>query len=601
MENTNNIFEQKEALRRETAERVAALDPAEKAERDGAALRELSALPELRAASCVFCYVSMDGEVDTRRLIPALINSGRRVLVPRIDGDEMVAVEINSMDELTPGAFGIPEPPKELPAVSLDEIEFALIPGVAFGADGTRLGRGKGYYDRWLAAYGGTKCAVVRENELLETVPAEPHDERMNMIVTDERVVRISTAEKTIESFIETSVARSMAKADEEDDELSAPAGMTESGDTTPPEEPVKKTAKTTEEAEPKRRLGCMGAVIWLLCVIGISAALAGFGWLAADDVLSLTSDDSEATVVVLETDEVSDVAEKLGEAGMIKHPWLFEFVGKLMFEAEERIAPGVYEVNDLMDYRALINAMRTNSAYRATVDVTIPEGYTVEQILQRLADNGVNTYENLADTAANYDFEYTFLEDRPLGDVNRLEGYLFPNTHTFYIGESPVNVLNRLLNDFSAKFDEELRADAEELGYSMHEVLTIASLIEKEAASRAEMPVISSVIHNRLNNWDSPKLQIDATIQYVLEERKEFLSNADLEIDSPYNTYQNEGLPPGPICNPGLASIKAALAPEETNYYFYALTEDGTHAFARTAEEHQAIIDANPGAYGGR
>ena len=575
-----DIFEKKEKVRQLASESAKNIDPKRAAEQDVAILRRLSDMPELRESSSVFCYVSMDSEVDTRKLLPALLNSGRRVFVPRIDGENMVAVEIRSTDELAPGAFGIPEPAGDLPATPAGDIELALVPGVAFGEDGTRVGRGKGYYDRWLANFRGTKVALVREDELRPSVPTDEHDARMNAIITDTRTLRISTASKTMEATIEQSVAKTVK---EEASEVAADS---------------RKTAQSSKR-KPKRRLGCAGALIWMLIVIGVSAALAGFGWICADDLLGLTAADKTAMISVERGDEVKDVANKLKDAEMIKHPWLFDIFG-WVFNAEEKIAPGVYEVNAMMDYRALINAMRENSNYRATVEVTIPEGFTVEQIITRLAENGVCDYDELKNTCANYDFEYSFLADRPLGDAERLEGYLFPNTHTFYVGENPVNAVNRMLNDFSKKFDEDLRAEAADAGYSMHEVLTIASLIEKEAASREEMPLISSVIRNRLNGWDHPLLQIDASIQYALPERKEHLSNADLAIDSPYNTYLYEGLPPGPICNPGLSAIRAALRPSDTNYYFYALTEDGTHEFVRTAEEHAAIIAANPGVYGG-
>lgn len=575
-----DIFEKKAKVRQLASESAKNIDPQRAAEQDAAILRRLSDMPELREASSVFCYVSIGSEVNTRKLIPALIKSGRRVFVPRIDGEDMSAVEIRSADELTPGALGIPEPAGDLPATPAADIELALIPGVAFGEDGTRVGHGKGYYDRWLANFRGTKVALVREDELRPSVPVEEHDARMNAIITDTRTLRISTASKTMEATIEQSVAKTVK---EEASEVAVDS---------------RKTAQS-RKSKPKRRLGCAGALIWMLVVIGISAALAGFGWICADDLLGLTAEDKQAMISVESTDEVKDVANKLRDADMIKHPWLFDIFG-WVFDAEKKISPGVYEVNATMDYRALINAMRENSSYRATVEVTIPEGFTVEQIITRLAENGVCDYDELKDTCANYDFEYSFLADRPLGDANRLEGYLFPNTHTFYVGESSVNAINRMLSDFSKKFDEDLRTEAAEAGYTMHEVLTIASLIEKEAASSAEMPTISSVIHNRMEGWEHPLLQIDASIQYALPERKEYLSNDDLAIDSPYNTYRYEGLPPGPICNPGIAAIRAALRPTDTNYYFYALTEDGTHEFARTAEEHAAIIAANPGVYGG-
>jgi UPF0755 protein len=264
---------------------------------------------------------------------------------------------------------------------------------------------------------------------------------------------------------------------------------------------------------------------------------------------------------------------------------------------AEEKIDPGSYEVRGMMDYRALVSAMRHTSSYRTVVTVTIPEGFTVEQTIRRLVEKGVNTYEKLADVCTNYDFEYSFLEGLPF-TANRLEGYLFPDTYDFYVNENPVSAINKLLANFNRKMTAELRKQIEESDYTMQEILTIASLIEKEAANDDERGEIASVIYNRLNSKNLKKLQIDATIQYFLPERKEQLTIADTQIDNPYNTYIYEGLPPGPICNPGMKSIRAAINPDETNYYFYALTEEGVHEFSRTAEEHQAIIDANPGVY---
>jgi len=345
-----------------------------------------------------------------------------------------------------------------------------------------------------------------------------------------------------------------------------------------------------------RRSTGCFGAIIYFLFVIGASALLAGLGWLAADDVLSLTKEDIAASIEITEQDSISDIAEKLKDSGIIRYPFLFKIYAGFS-NAEKKIDPGSYEVSAIMDYRALVSAMRDTSDYRSVVSVTIPEGFTLKQTLQRLADNGVNTYEKLAEVCKSYDFEYSFLEGLPVS-ANRLEGFLFPDTYNFYVNENPVSAINKLLANFNKKMTAELRKQVEESGYTMQQILTIASLIEKEAANDDERGEIASVIYNRLNSKSLKKLQIDATIQYILPERKEYLSIADTKIDNPYNTYMYEGLPPGPICNPGLKSIRSALGPDETNYYFYALTEDGTHAFAKTAEEHQAIIDANPGVY---
>ena len=362
---------------------------------------------------------------------------------------------------------------------------------------------------------------------------------------------------------------------------------------------PQPKSEEPKRKKAPVRKSGCLSAILYFLFVIGASAFLAGMGWLCADDVLALTKEDFTAPIEITEDDDIAAIADKLHEAGIVRYPFLFRLYAKFS-NAEEKINPGSYEVKGTMDYRALVSAMRSTSSYRAVVSVTIPEGFTVEQILLRLSDHGVNTYENLLDVCENYDFEYSFLEGLPAGK-NRLEGYLFPDTYNFYVNENPVSAINKLLANFNRKMTQSLRDKIDQSGYSMREILTIASLIEKEAANNDERGKISSVIHNRLNSKNLRLLQIDATIQYVLPERKGLLTREDTLIESPYNTYKYEGLPPGPICNPGIASIKAALNPDDTKFYYYALTEEGVHAFSRTAEEHQKVIEANPGVYGGR
>ena len=318
---------------------------------------------------------------------------------------------------------------------------------------------------------------------------------------------------------------------------------------------------------------------------------LAVVGWIAATDVLALGKEDLTAVVEINEGDEIKDIAEKLEEAGIIRYPWLFRLFC-VFAKADEKISSsGSFELNTTMDYRAIISAMGQSSSTRLTVTIVIPEGYTQAQILQTLADNGVAELSELQDTAANYDFEYSFLQDIELGLENRLEGYLFPDTYEFYVGESTITAINKMLANFNNKFDSEMRDQAAEMGYSMHEILTIASLIEREAANDSERAIIASVIYNRLNSDSFPNLQIDASIQYVLPEGEIVTQEDYYTVDSPYNTYLYEGLPPGPIACPGLASIVAALNPESTNYYYYALGEDGQHHFSTTAEEHEAFV----------
>lgn len=346
-----------------------------------------------------------------------------------------------------------------------------------------------------------------------------------------------------------------------------------------------------TIEVDRRQKTGCFGGLIFFAFVVGISTLIAVVAWMAAVDVLALGKEDLTAVVEIGEGDDVKTVSEKLKEAGIIRYPLLFRLFGSIA-DAEEKISSGSFELNTTMDYRAIISSMGKTSDTRLTVTVTIPEGYELDRILKALSDNGVAELEALQDTAANYDFEYEFLDDLPLGVANRLEGYLFPDTYQFYVGENTVTALSKMLSNFNTKFDTGMRERASEIGYSMHEIVIIASLIEKEAAADSERAAIASVIYNRLRSPDFPYLGIDATVLYALPERKESLSEADLQIDSPYNTYVYEGLPVGPIACPGWASLNAALYPETTGYYYYALNEDGLHKFSVTLAEHNEFVE---------
>lgn len=343
-------------------------------------------------------------------------------------------------------------------------------------------------------------------------------------------------------------------------------------------------------------RTGLRGGLMYFGFVICVSVILASLAWLAADDVLSLNKDLVEQEIYVGEERNVEQVSTELYNKGLIKYRKLFSIFAKLT-KAEEKIEPGVYTISSKLDYNAMIHAMhqRTdNLKERDTVTVMIPEGKTLRQTFQILNEHGVCTYETLMECAANHDFKYSFLKELPLGDENRLEGYLFPDTYEFFAPSSPEEAINRFLSNYETKITGEMKEKAESMGYSFHEILTVASLIEMEAGTDTERPTIASVIYNRLNSSYYPYLQIDATIQYALGERKESLTYRDLEIDSPYNTYKYTGLPPGPIANPGMASIRAALNPESTGYYFYALNKKGTHNFFSTQSAFDRFINSS-------
>jgi UPF0755 protein len=328
--------------------------------------------------------------------------------------------------------------------------------------------------------------------------------------------------------------------------------------------------------------------------------------------VLALTSPDEVVTIVVEPGDTVKDVAKTLHENDLIRFPWLFRFYGWFS-NAGQKIDAGTYELNKVFDYHALVNGMIATAETRATVTVLIPEGYECSRIFELLEEKGVCSAGELYEVAATHEFDYDFLENLSYGADNRLEGYLFPDTYEFYVDDDPVNVIDKFLKNFSNKFDEDmesaidalndtLRAKMEANGFTETEIeanlmdrdkiVIVASLIEKEAATSSERTKIASVIYNRLCSKLYPCLQIDATVQYALGERKEQLTTADLDISSPYNTYNNAGLPVGPIANPGLSTLKAALYPADTDYFFYALDTDGTHHFSETYYEHNAFLE---------
>ena len=336
---------------------------------------------------------------------------------------------------------------------------------------------------------------------------------------------------------------------------------------------------------------GCMTGLFYAMCVIGVSAALAIFGWNSAKDALGLLKEERTAVVEIPEDFNVQQVAKALGDNGIIDHPWLFSFYAKFS-KAGDKIQPGRYELRSTLDYMALVNSMRESATTREEIRISIPEGFTLSQIIDLLDEKGVCAKELLWNTAETYEFDYSFLNGAPAAKT-RLEGYLFPDTYDFFIKERPVTVFNKMLSNFNRKITKEMRERADEIGYSLSEIVTVASMVERESSDEDERGLVSSVIYNRLHSNSFPYLQIDATIQYLLPAPKPVLTEEDLSIDSPYNTRLYSGLPPGPIANPGLNSIRAALWPEETGYYYYVLTPNG-HQFCKTEAEFNKAKAAN-------
>lgn len=367
---------------------------------------------------------------------------------------------------------------------------------------------------------------------------------------------------------------------------------------TAPAERETRPAVRREEQAAPRRRrkkrrsAGRTAALVllYVAAVIGSSVLLACIGWVAAGDVLALNKPPKEISFTVTAEDEFGDVVDRLKEEGLIEYKLLFNLFATLT-DKKEKLVVGTYTLNTDMDYRALLAGMSANSANRAVVKVAIPEGYTVDQIFKLLEEKGVSSQAELRKAAAEHDYAFSFLQDIPLGDYHRLEGYLMPATYEFFTPHDPVYALNKLLVHFDSQVSSGVREQVEKTGYSLREILTIASMIERETTGK-DRTEISAVIHNRLNNPEGGTqgfLQIDATLVYINGGKEP--AEADREIDSPYNTYRYKGLPPGPIANPGMESIVAAINPADSKDFYYALGDDDAHHFFRSYDKLQSFM----------
>ena len=366
----------------------------------------------------------------------------------------------------------------------------------------------------------------------------------------------------------------------------------------------VRREGTPPPQRKRRRRRRRMNPFLFLLLhmiFVALTSALLGCaGWLLFSDFCSFNRSGTppvEIMVEVVADDTVDTVAGKLKEAGLIEYSWFFKLYANIT-GAEEKIGMGTHTLNTDMDYHALVLGMRSaaGNMSKDTVQVTIPEGYTVARTIALLAKNGVNTEAALLEAAQTADFENDFI-DNESEDISRLEGYLFPDTYEFYVNEKPENALNRLIKNFNSKMDDGLLAVAADRGYDLRKIVTIASLIEKETDS-TDQARIASVIYNRLDGpgdkgGTNGLLQVDASLLYGLPGHEGAITQADLETDTPYNLYKYAGLPPTPIANPGLTAIEAALEPEETGYYYYALGKDGKHHYSTTYNEHLNFVNS--------
>ena len=333
--------------------------------------------------------------------------------------------------------------------------------------------------------------------------------------------------------------------------------------------------------------------IVYIVAVLVISVFASWTIIEVANDVFAFVKSDEAVTVVIEEEMTANDVAQMLYENGIIKYPTMYELFIRLKEESTDYLV-GEYEISPSMNYGDINDTFTYIAHTREQVVVTVPEGYTVDQIIDLLLKNGIGTREGFVAAINEFDYGYRFmqgLDDLDPERTYRLEGYLFPDTYYFFKDASEVAVIDKFLVNFERKVSEEYYERADVLGMSMDDLIILASMIQAEGMTLSDFENISSVFHNRLANPRTyPKMQSDATLQYILDKRKTALTASDLQIDSKYNSYKYNGLPPGSICNPGMDAINCALYPAETGYYYFLADGRGNTYFSETLEQHEAL-----------
>ncbi|MGI6364912.1 MAG: endolytic transglycosylase MltG [Bacillota bacterium] len=346
-----------------------------------------------------------------------------------------------------------------------------------------------------------------------------------------------------------------------------------------------------------KKRLsfGKIFLIIFLILAVGAAGA-AWYGWTWLQSMLEPVSAQEEQILVTIPKGATSArVGKILEDAGLIHNSTVFRLWLR-HYELDGKIQAGDYFLSPSQSLSEIVDKLVAGEVYRETLRFTIPEGLFLTDIAARLAEKGIVDEGRFLELASDLSLwqDYWFIQELPEGSEVPLEGYLFPETYEIFASEENREelIIDMMLRQFEKVFTQEMRDQAKAMGMSVHEVVTLASIVEKEAIVDHERPIIAGVFLNRLEK--PMALQSCATVNYVLQDFSiRNLSKEQMAIPSPYNTYINRGLPPGPIAAPGQASLKAVLWPERTDYLYFVAKDDGSseHYFGRNFEEHQANI----------
>lgn len=359
-----------------------------------------------------------------------------------------------------------------------------------------------------------------------------------------------------------------------------------------------KKKKPRTERSEAGNTvISLIKCMAYITSVLVISIFISVAVIFAANDIYGFVKSDEQIEITIPQNATIDDVADVLYNNKIIKYKWLFKFKEG---DFAGKFAAGTHTVTPLSSYDKLIDTLSEKPPVGISW-ITIPEGFTTDEIINLLVSSGIGKRENYIDVINNYDFDYWFVDEigenwKDSGRIYRLDGYLFPDTYQFYNASSEVTVIEKLLARFNQVFAKSYKESAAEIGYTVDEIMIIASLIEKEAGDASDFGNVSSVFHNRLKNPSLyPYLESDATIAYLIQHEtgvRPSLTGTELDnIDSPYNSHKQKGFIPGPIATPSNSAILAALNPSETNYYFFV--SDGSDTFFNeTLQAHQDKVN---------
>jgi UPF0755 protein len=329
---------------------------------------------------------------------------------------------------------------------------------------------------------------------------------------------------------------------------------------------------------------------IFILIILIIIAAAAGIFIANIHGAGEPLDADSEEIITVEIPDGAGtgNIGEILEENGLIKSSFQFKLKSKIE-GYDGQYKKGTYELSPSMSMEEMMVKIITGK--QNVLRLTIPEGFTLEQTAERVAEAGTCTAEEFLNETQNGTFDFEYDKYMATGS-QRYEGFLYPDTYEIYVNESAHSIIQRMLTRFEEIYSEEAEGSDMTSKYDMFDLITAASIIEREVKLDEERPLVASVIYNRLDK--GMKLQMCSTVQYALGTPKARLLYSDLEIDSPYNTYKRDGLPAGPISSPGQASINAALHPADTDYLYFVLTSEGSgkHNFAATGDDFSSYKD---------